>query len=99
MTFSEIQEEINAYVKRKNEELLLQRRLTANTIVTMSNLISLAFNQPQKLPKRADDLFPELFKNTNRSVDWKSIKANMSSIAKAHNESMRRRDMPDYRRA
>lgn len=84
MTFAEIQEEINAYSKRRQDEIKLQRQLNAEHLFYLSHLIAHSFHKPDNLPKTVSEVFPELFKKQEKAVDWTVLKANMSALAEIH---------------
>ena len=83
MSYADIMEHINGCVRREREELKIRAAMDH----TLACLIGLAFNAPKKLPKTPEKAYPGLFKDGGAGeTDWMIIKANMSAIAKAHNQ-------------
>ena len=84
MTFAEIQEEMNAYTKRRQQEIKLQRQIYAEQIFYLAHLASRSFHDPNKLPKTLSEAFPGLWEKEKEADDWMLLKANMCALAKVH---------------
>lgn len=82
MSYAEIMEFIDGRAQKEKEEL--QTRAAMDH--ALACLLSIAFNNPKKMPKTVEKAYPGLFKQHVQSEqDWRIIKANMSAIAQAHN--------------